>query len=127
MPQFKAANANEFVEQELDNRLRAIERSFSSHAISLSGPLVDGVDDLLRQAVEKRRQQRPMSARLSLILTTEGGYIETVDRMVATLRKHYQIVDFVVPKSAYSAGTEQAQALSIALLEEWLAKYKFRN
>ncbi len=120
--------------------------------------------------------------------------------MVATVRKHYSVVDFVIPNSAFSAGTvfamsgdsihmdyysrlgpidpqietqagrgvsalghlekyrelidkatagtittaevqllidgfdqaelyhyEQAQALSISLLEEWLAKYKFKN
>src|SRR5579864_8318457 len=200
MPQFNAATANEFLEQQLDQRLKAIERSFSGHAISVSGPLVDGVDDILRKVVEKRCKQRPISPNLVIILTTEGGYIETVARMVATVRRHYQVVDFVVPNYAYSAGTvfamsgdaihmdyysrlgpidpqietrpgrgvsalghlekynaliekavnntistaetqllidgfdqaelynyEQARALSISLLEEWLAKYKFKD
>lgn len=52
------ATANEFVEQQLDQRLRAIETAFSADAISLSGPLIDGVDDILRKAVEKRAQEK---------------------------------------------------------------------
>ena len=39
------------------------------------------------------------------LITTTGGFIEVVQRIVATLRKHYSIVDFVVPNYAYSAGT----------------------
>ena len=31
--------------------------------------------------------------------------MEPVQRMVATIRRHYQIVDFVIPNYAYSAGT----------------------
>jgi len=31
--------------------------------------------------------------------------LEPVQRMVATIRRHYQIVDFVIPNYAYSAGT----------------------
>ena len=40
-----------------------------------------------------------------MILTTGGGYIEVVKRIVETLRHHYAIVDFVIPNYAYSAGT----------------------
>ena len=135
-----------------------------------------------------------------VILTTTGGYIEVVQRIVDTLRRHYDLVSFVVPNYAYSAGTvlvmsgdeihmdyysrlgpidpqveinndrmvpalgylerynalvqkaqvnkistaevqllidgfdqaelyqyEQSRELSIALLKEWLVKYKFKN
>jgi len=105
MPQVNPATANEFVEQQLNQRLKAIEGRFFAHALSLSGPLVDGVDDILRGAVEKPRKQAPAVNKLAVILTTPGGYIETVDRMVATLRRYYQLVDFIVPNVAYSAGT----------------------
>ncbi len=139
---------------------------------------------------------------LTVLLTTGGGYIEVVHRIVDTLRHHYGTVNFVVPDYAYSAGTvlvmsgdsihmdyysrlgpidpqvettkgqvvpglgyliqwerlikkakdgkltlaemqlmiegegfnqaelykyEQERELSIALLEEWLVKYKFKN
>ncbi len=64
-----------------------------------------GVDDILRNAVEKRQSIAPTGKKLVFILSTEGGYIEVVQRIVATLRKHYNIVDFIIPNSAYSAGT----------------------
>ena len=40
-----------------------------------------------------------------MILTTFGGYIEVVDRIVGTLRNHYSTVEFVIPDCANSAGT----------------------
>jgi hypothetical protein len=97
--------ANEFVEHQLHERLRTIETLFKAHALTFSGPLLRGVDDILRTRIEKRCKQVPSSERLVVLLTTGGGYLEPVQRMVATLRKHYQIVDFVIPNYAYSAGT----------------------
>ena len=40
-----------------------------------------------------------------VILTTYGGFIEVVHRIVDTLRKHCSPIEFVVPNFAYSAGT----------------------
>ena len=98
-------NVSEFVEQELHERIKVIETSFSAHAITFIGPIMGGFDDLLRNAVEKRHSIVPASKKLVFILSTEGGYIEVVQRIVAMLRKHYNIVDFVIPNYAYSAGT----------------------
>jgi len=196
----KPVTANEFVEQQLHVGLRAIETAFGCHALTFSGPLLSGVDDILRSTIEKKCGQQPTSRKLVILLTTPGGYLEPVQRMVATLRKHYRVVDFTIPNYAYSAGTlfalsgdaihmdyysrlgpidpqlkstkgrmvsalghlekynelitkaqngtitaaevqlliegfdqaelyniEQARELSIAALEEWLVKYKFKN
>ena len=100
------SSANEYIEQELDKRLKAIEDAepFKGHAISVNGPLIFGVDDILRSSVE-RRCQKQQAERLVILLTTPGGYAETVQRMVETVRHYYQLVDFVVPNYAYSAGT----------------------
>jgi hypothetical protein len=110
MPDANPVTANEFIERELDTRLTAIEAAFNGHALGFSGPLWDGVDDLLRKTTERRVKKGAPNPRLVIILTTEGGYIETVQRMVDTVRRHYQIVDFVVPNYAYSAGTVFAMA-----------------
>jgi hypothetical protein len=193
-------NANEFIEQQLDERIREIEDQYRAHAISFVGPIVSGVDDIIRLAVERRHSEPPPRRKLVFLLTTTGGYIEVVQRIVATLRSHYQLVDFIIPNYAYSAGTvlamsgdaihmdyysrlgpidpqvetqkgrlvpalgylekynelikkaqlgqitmpevqlliqgfdqaelhqiEQARELSVALLIEWLVKYKFKN
>jgi hypothetical protein len=192
-------NANEFIEQQLNERIRTIETEFLADGLSFSGPILFGVDNLLRIAIETKRR-RSKSKNLVVVLTTTGGYIEVVQRMVATMRQHYRVVDFIIPNYAYSAGTvlamsgdaihmdyyarlgpidpqvenlagrmvpalgylkqyerliekaqngtittaevqllvstfdqaelyhyEQARELSIALLTEWLAKYKFKN
>jgi hypothetical protein len=97
--------ANEFVEQQLHERLRKIEKLFDAHALTFAGPLLIGVDDILRTRIEKRCVQTPTSEKLVVLLTTGGGYLEPVQRMVATLRRHYNVVDFVIPNYAYSAGT----------------------
>lgn len=193
-------NANEFIEQQLDERIREIELQYRAHAISFVGPIVSGVDDIIRLAAERRRSEPPPRRKLVFLLTTTGGYIEIVQRIVATLRNHYQLIDFIIPNYAYSAGTvlamsgdaihmdyysrlgpidpqvetqkgrlvpalgylekyndlirkaqqgqitmpevqlliqgfdqaelhqiEQARELSVALLIEWLVKYKFKN
>lgn len=101
------ATANEFIEQQLDDRLREVEKGFGDvHALSMNCPILFGIDDILRKSVEKKRQQsQPKDGKLVVILTTTGGYIETVQRMVDTLRRFYQLVDFIVPNYAFSAGT----------------------
>ena len=99
-------SANHFIEQQLDERLTALESHFSSHALSFRGPLVSGVDDIVRASVEERRLAQATDVeRLVVVVTTNGGYIEVVQRIVDTLRNHYQIVEFIVPNSAFSAGT----------------------
>jgi ATP-dependent protease ClpP protease subunit len=99
------ATANEFIEQQLDVRLQALEEEFQAHGLCFYGPLTFGVDDILRIAVETKYRKEPKRKKLCLLLTTTGGYIETVQRMVDTLRRHYEVVDFIVPNYAYSAGT----------------------
>ncbi len=46
-------NANDFIEQQLDGRLQEVETLFMADVFSFSGPLIHGVDDLIRNAVEK--------------------------------------------------------------------------
>lgn len=60
--------------QQLDERLRTIEREFTAHAIGISGPLYSGVDDLIRTAIEKRHSESPTRRKLVVILTTTGPF-----------------------------------------------------
>lgn len=50
-------SANQFVEQQLDVRLAALEAVFDADALSLVGGLYPTVDDLIRTAVENLRQR----------------------------------------------------------------------
>lgn len=103
-------DANEFIEQQLDERLQALEGSFESDMLSFNGPLMFGVDDLVRNAIESMRQRSQNREGLTVVLTTLGGYIEVVHRIVDTLRHHYKHVNFVVPNHAFSAGTVLAMS-----------------
>ena len=104
-------NANIVIERHLDDHCRALEVSFgNADVIALSGEIMDGVDDLLRKVVESKRAQEPDRTALIVALTTEGGYIEVVQRIVETFRHQYDRVEFVIPNYAYSAGTVLAMS-----------------
>lgn len=109
-PKPRSASANDFIESQLDARIEAIERVFKADAIAFSGPIGFGVDDIARTAIETKFSKNSGNERLVFLLTTTGGYIEVVQRIVDTLRKHYQLIDFIVPNYAYSAGTVLAMS-----------------
>ena len=99
------SNANEFIESQLHQRITEIENVFNADAITFNGPIYSGIDAPFRKAVETKFSESPRRDKAVIILTTDGGYMETVHRMVDTLRRHYETVEFVVPNHAYSAGT----------------------
>ena len=69
--------------------------------------MMQPVDDIVRTEVEAsasaRIQKRP--TKLIVLVETEGGFVETVERIVSVFRRHYQTVEFIIPNYAYSAGT----------------------
>ncbi len=98
--------ADEYVEHQLDVCADDLKGHLqSSDIISISGDLIGGVDDLIRSVVEDRRKGSLDNKKITIILKTLGGYIEIVQRIVETIRHHYDVVDFLVPNYAYSAGT----------------------
>jgi len=112
-----AANVNDFLESQLDDRIVKLEDLFQAHVVSLNGPILYGVDDILCVAVESRSANRPNRNKLVVVLTTAGGYIEVVQRMADVLRRHYVLVDFVIPNYAYSAGTVLAMSGDAILMD----------
>jgi len=64
------------------------------------------LDDQFRVAIEDLKEQAQQDeVHLIVVLETNGGVMETVERLVAVMRTHYERVSFVVPNFAYSAGT----------------------
>lgn len=98
-------SADEFIEHQLDERMRGLEDKFGADSLGFNGPIYRGVDDILRLSVEDLASRADHKERLAVFLTTTGGYIEVVQRMVATLRQYYTHVVFVIPNYAFSAGT----------------------
>lgn len=105
-------NANDFIEQQLRERITELERLFDADVLCITAPIIFGLDDYIRVAVEELRSNsaRQEQPRLAVILTTEGGVIEVVQRIVDTLRYHYPHISFIIPNSAYSAGTVLAMS-----------------
>lgn len=103
-------DANVFIEQQLDDMIGHLEKTFDADAIGFSGNLYFGVDDVLRPSVETLAGQARHPGRLVIILTTSGGFIEVVQRIVAMLRHYYDHVAFVIPNYAFSAGTVLAMS-----------------
>src|SRR3989344_7001941 len=99
--------ANEFIEQQLDKHLEELEQALKSDVLVFVGDLVGGVDDVIKNVIEQKRQEPKKYDKLTVILTTNGGFIEVVHRIVDTLRFHYKnsVIDFIIPNYAFSAGT----------------------
>lgn len=97
--------ANELIEQQLDQRLKDLEQTLRCDILTFVGDIIAGVDDEVKNIVEQKRRNPKNRKKLTVFLTTPGGYIEVVQRIVDTLRHHYKIVDFVIPNYAFSAGT----------------------
>jgi Serine dehydrogenase proteinase len=182
----------------LNERLDKLEKHFSADVIFYYGPIADSLEKPFRDFIEDLKSDTKENSTLCIFLNTPGGSAETVEKLVKITRHHYQEVYFIVPDSAYSAGTifcmsgdkiymdyssalgpidpqvyngtnwvpalgyldkveelieksakgtltqaelvmltqqdlamlrrhEQARDLTIALLKEWLVKYKFKN
>lgn len=110
MPGDTPHNANQFIERELDSRARNLAEAFDAETLSFTGPLIHGTDDIVHRTIEEMRKDASNKDRLVVVLTTTGGYIEVVQRIVETMRHHYRYVDFVVPNHAFSAGTVLAMS-----------------
>lgn len=58
-----------------------------------------------REVVEKLAARAEKRHAIAIFLTTPGGQAEAVEKLVEVVRHHYQLVYFVVPVAAMSAGT----------------------
>ncbi|MBO0752936.1 MAG: hypothetical protein J2P53_12540, partial [Bradyrhizobiaceae bacterium] len=77
----------------------------ASDVIFLKASLEPPVDDFIKDEIEELKQHRKSTNKLSVLVETDGGFVETVERVVSVFRKHYDIVEYVIPNFAYSAGT----------------------
>ena len=103
------SDANAFIEGQLDQCIRSLETHFDADAMTYSGDLLAGVDDAVRDVIEAKAGATNRD-KLVVLLTTSGGYIEPVKRIVETLRHHYSFVEFIIPNRAFSAGTVLAMS-----------------
>ena len=70
--------SNSYIEAELQTRLKAIEEYIDADVITLIHPIMPPFDDFIRDQIEDIKDKR---ANLLVILETEGGSIETTERI----------------------------------------------
>ncbi len=89
----------------LNERLNKLEEYFNADVIFYYGPIQDSLEKPFRDFIEELKSDNIEHENLTIILNTPGGSAETVEKMVKITRHHYKEVYFIVPDSAYSAGT----------------------
>ena len=94
--------SNTTVEQHLAQLAKDLEQHVNADVLAWNGHILYGCDDAIHDAMEERADKRPA---LLFMLNTWGGYIGVVERIVHTIRKHYNEVNFIIPNMAISAGT----------------------
>lgn len=95
--------SNSYIQAEIVKRLKMIEDEFDADVIALIHPIAGPFDDIIREHIDNLKNKRE---NLLVILETEGGSIETTERIADVFRHHYSgEVSFLIPNFAMSAGT----------------------
>ena len=101
--------ANEFIGLHLSRCAHELSEKLKSEVLFIKSPIFRNLDDMVRTEIEKIVQhvesRKKLLPRLTVVLETNGGYIEVVERISNVFRNHFREVDFIVPSHAYSAGT----------------------
>lgn len=98
-------HTTKYVESEITRRLKSIEAHLDCDVITCIHPISPPMDDMIRDFIEDLVAKQKKDS-LLVILETQGGSIETAERIANVFRHHYpKEVNFLVPNYAMSAGT----------------------
>jgi hypothetical protein len=100
-----AIKTDDFIQRLLVDKCKALEERLSGDVLTIRAPMAPGIDDVIRREVEALASLKDRSDQLVVVLETNGGSIETVERISDVFRHNYESVIFVIPNVAYSAGT----------------------
>jgi len=73
MIDYRAKEANQFIEQQLSTYLKELENDFKSDVLSFSGGLIFGVDDLIRNAIEERKRRNKRGNKRDSLTVSHNG------------------------------------------------------
>lgn len=91
---------------ELMRLIGALENHLDADVISYYGEIVNDSASNLKFVIEQLQEEKENKhKKLYFIITTPGGSVLPVERMVTIMRHYYDYVCFIVPDYAYSAGT----------------------
>lgn len=105
----KAIDTTQLAHVVLQQMNQDLAKKLSADVVFVKSQMRFPLDDQFRIVIETIKQshkkQKKTQDNLCVVIETTGGYIETVERMVMVMRRHYKHVTFVIPNHAYSAGT----------------------
>lgn len=96
---------NDYNKQAMKDSLANLEAILNADVFVYYGELIDGVEADVKQIIEALCRDGKKHEKICVILTTPGGSLNPVKRIVNILRNFYKEVDYIVPDYAYSAGT----------------------
>lgn len=76
---------NTFISNELKRLNKDLAAYLDADVILIRGPLLFGLDDSVRQAIENVKDKKLI---LAVVLETTGGFIEVAERIVNVFRNH---------------------------------------
>ena len=84
-----------------------LEEHFDADVLVYYGNFINSIEDDFLKVVEDlvTNSKSKKDNTIYIILTTSGGDVLVVERLVNILRHHYKQVNFIIPNYAYSAGT----------------------
>ena len=103
----EAVNTDRLSSNALHQLNKALGQQLEGDCVFINSDMFSPLDDEFRVVLEQIREHDSAEPRehLVVVIQTAGGYMETVERLVAVMRAHYERVSFIIPNYAYSAGT----------------------
>ena len=98
----KLENVDDLVKSRLEEMLFELEDGLKADVISIHTPMFNGLEDIFRKVIRSLDNRKE---HVAIILTTSGGSVEVVEQLVKIIRHYYEVVTFIVPDRAMSAGT----------------------
>ena len=89
----------------LSDLLIKLESKLNADVFTYYGEILNGVERNVKDIIEALSKDSKKHQAIYVFLTTPGGSLPPVQRMVDILRHFYSEVNFIVPDYAYSAGT----------------------
>jgi hypothetical protein len=93
---------DQYIKKQLEIHINKLEDLLKCDIIAIISPIYPGLESFVRNAIELIPEKRKC---LAIVLDTQGGVVEVVERIVNCIRFHYDEITFIVPNVAMSAGT----------------------
>lgn len=93
---------DDHIRGQLTLHLEKIGTTLDADVVAIVSPILPGLELRLRDAIDALPDKKDS---VVVILDTQGGVVEVVERMVTALRHVYGDVTVIVPDRAMSAGT----------------------